>query len=260
MNSSSRHWVIRPELQPAAQARLFCLPYAGGGSTPFRSWSTSLQHIGVEVCPILLPGREDRIAEPAFHSLDLLVQELAEVLQPYLDLPFAFFGHSMGALISFELARQLRRQGGHHPAHLFLSSHRAAQLPDRSTPIRLLPDGEFIEEMRKLNGIPSEVVASQELLRLIMPTLRADITLCETYLYTDETPLDCGISAFGGRQDSTASYQELVAWKEQTCRSFSIHLLPGDHFYLRTSSALLLDLLAQHLRHLVWWLGKNSQQ
>jgi medium-chain acyl-[acyl-carrier-protein] hydrolase len=252
------NWVICLRPNPVARLRLFCFPYAGGGATIYHPWTSSLEECNVEVCSILLPGREQRIAEPAYGRINPLVQKLAVVLRSYQDRPFAFFGHSMGALISFELARQLRNSGEALPIHLFLSGHRAPQLSARDAPIHHLPDSKFMEKMTQLNGIPSEILKSQELIQLVLPTLRADTALCEMYRYTHATRLDCSISAFGGQQDPKVNYQDLAAWKEQTCGFFSIHLLPGDHFYLRSSRLLLMNLLKQHLMRLILQMKSNS--
>ncbi|MCI0529785.1 MAG: thioesterase domain-containing protein, partial [Nitrospira sp.] len=182
--------------------------------------------------------------------LSPLVQVIAQALFPYLDKPFAFFGHSMGALVSFELTRHLRRQYRLGPVHLFVSGHHAPQIPDPDPPVHTLPEPAFLEELSRLNGTPKEVLEHTELMHLMLPTLRADFAVCETYTYTTEPPLDCPISAYGGLQDLEVSRDSLEAWQVQTRTSFSLRMFPGDHFFLHTAQPLLLRVLSWELHQL----------
>lgn len=247
---TSKSWVICPKPNSQAKLRLFCFHYAGGGASSFRNWSDNLP-LSVEVCSVELPGRGFRLMEAAFTSLDPLVQALADALIPRLDKPFAFFGHSMGGLVSFELTRLLRSNYNLNPVHLFVSARRAPQLPDPEPLIHNLSEPEFLDELRDLEGTPQEVLENAELMQLLLPTLRADFTVIETYAYTAEPPLDCPIAAFGGLQDREVSYDELKAWQEQTNAAFSLHMLPGNHFFLHSAQSLLLKLLSQDLHRLV---------
>jgi medium-chain acyl-[acyl-carrier-protein] hydrolase len=186
--------------------------------------------------------------EPPFTRLSPLIQALAEALFPLLDKPFAFFGHSLGALVSFELARQLRRQYAVQPVRLFISADRAPQIPNRDPPIHSLPEGEFLVELRRLNGTPREVLEDEELRQIMLALLRADFAIYETYRYSTEPPLNCPISAFGGWQDHRVNRGDLEAWREQTSVSFSLRMFPGDHFFLNTTQRPLLGALSQELR------------
>jgi medium-chain acyl-[acyl-carrier-protein] hydrolase len=166
---------------------------------------------------------------------------------PYLDKPFALFGHSMGALVSFELSRQLRTRYGLIPTHLFISGRRAPQIPDNDPPVHTLPEAEFMEELRSLNGIPNVALEIQELMRLLAPIIRADFEMCETYVYADAPRLSCPISAFGGLTDTEISREDVEAWRAQTSASFILRMLPGDHFFLNTAQPLLLQALSRDL-------------
>lgn len=239
-----------PKPNPQANLRLFCFPYAGGGALSFRSWCDELP-LPVEVCPIELPGRGARLMETPFARLDPLVFSLAEAILPKLTKPFAFFGHSMGALVCFELARLLRRDYGLSPVHLFVSGHRAPQLPDPDLPIHALPEQAFLEELRRYNGTPEEVLDNAEFMQLFLPILRADFAAIENYVYVPAPALDCPIDAFGGLQDWKASCDELEPWKEQTNATFSLQMLPGDHFFLHSARSLLLELLSRKLEGIV---------
>jgi medium-chain acyl-[acyl-carrier-protein] hydrolase len=171
----------------------------------------------------------------------VLVPALADALRDYLDLPFAFFGHSMGALIAFELARTLRRQEGITPVRLFVSGHSAPHLPIREPILHRLPLPEFIEQLRQMNGTSEDVLRDAGLLQLLMPMLRADLELCETYVYTDDMPLDCPISAFGGSQDPGVTYDDLAAWKSHTSSTFTLRMVPGHHFFLEQNLQVVLS-------------------
>jgi medium-chain acyl-[acyl-carrier-protein] hydrolase len=237
-------------VKPRPRLRLFCFPYAGGSASIFYKWSEYLPNT-VEICPIQLPGRENRIRERPYNHITPLIEALAQALLPYLNVPFAFWGHSMGALISFELARQLRREGKPRPFQIFISSHRAPQLPNLRLPISQLPEIEFVRELRKLNGTPELVFQNRELMQIFLPVLRADFALLETYTYTNEEPLDSSISAFGGLQDERVSCDELKCWQEQTHGSFNLSMFPGGHFYLHEYRVPLLAVLSQDVRQIL---------
>jgi medium-chain acyl-[acyl-carrier-protein] hydrolase len=226
---------------------LFCFPYAGGAASVFRNWSDGLP-ADVELCPVQLPGRGTRLTEPPYSRLSLLVEALAEGILPLLDKPFAFFGHSLGSLVSFELARELRAKHQARPVRLFVSAGPAPQIPHRGLPIHNLPEREFAAELRRLNGTPDELLDHRELMDIVIPSLRADFALYESYRYSAGPPLNCPISTFGGLSDQKVSHRDLEAWRDQTTVSFSIRMFPGDHFFLKTTQPLLLRALSQELR------------
>ncbi len=250
ITSSNNSWIICPRPNPQARLRLFCFPYAGGGASSFRSWPDDLP-ANIEVSPVQLPGRENRIGESLFTQLSPLIQTLAQVLRPYIDIPFAFFGHSLGALISFELVRQLRWQKSPMPMHLFISGRYAPQIPNPNPPIYQLPDILFAEELRWYNGTPEVVLQNPELMELFLPILRADFTINETYVYAPESPLSCPISTFGGLQDKEVSRSDLAAWREQTNGTFSLCMFPGDHFFLQKERYALLQAISDSLHRII---------
>ena len=254
-----KSWFICPKPNARAKLRLFCFHHAGGGAASFRNWSDNLPS-SVEVYFVELPGRGFRLAQTAFTSLTPLVEAIADALHPFLDKPFTFFGHSMGGPICFELARLLRKKHGLNPIHLFVSAHRAPQLPDPDPPIYNLPDSEFLEELRDLEGTPQEVLENAELMQLLLPTLRADFTVVDTYTYTAEPPLDCPITAFGGLQDREVNYEELEAWRSQTIAGFSLHMLRGNHFFIHSAQSELLKYLFQSLSILVDEVGVTTRK
>jgi medium-chain acyl-[acyl-carrier-protein] hydrolase len=240
-------WVLFPERRARAQVRLFCLPYAGSGASPFRAWAGALPS-GIELCPIQLPGREERLAERPFERLAPLVEALADAVYSHLDRPFALFGHSMGALLAFELARSLRRPGAGQPLrHLFVSAYRAPHLPDPDPPLHRVHGSAFWDELRRLNGTPKEVLDNDDLKRLVEPTLRADFAVHETYVHAAGEPLTCPLSAFGGFDDLEVSRDMLEEWRRHTRGSFRLRMLPGDHFFIHPSRDGLLEAIAGDL-------------
>ncbi|MGB8509762.1 MAG: thioesterase II family protein [Pyrinomonadaceae bacterium] len=243
-------WLVISRPNPGAALRLFCFPYAGGSTQIYRTWTNALPST-VEMCAVELPGRGRRLREQNHHDLMTLVAEAFKVLSPYMNKPFAFFGHSMGALMSFELARLLRREGRPAPARIFVSARRAPQIPDIEPPTYNLPEDEFIAELRRLNGTPQEVLEHNELLQLMLPILRADFSVCQTYGYVPEPPLDVGITAYGGVEDKDVSREQLEAWGQQTGSDFNLRMMPGDHFFIHSSQAQLLQSLSQELHGLV---------
>jgi medium-chain acyl-[acyl-carrier-protein] hydrolase len=243
----AERWLAYREANPRARVRMFCFPYAGGGASAYRGWAGGLPP-DVEVCPVQLPGRESRLREAPFETPGPLIRAIADALQPYLrDLPFVFFGHSMGAMISFELSRELRRRGQALPLHLFVSGRRAPQVPDTEEPIHALPEPEFIERLRELNGTPEEVLQHAELMKLLIPVLRADFSVNETYAYTQEEPFDIGISCFGGLGDKEVSRDDCAVWKDQTRGRFRLRMLPGDHFFVHSAKDMILESVARDL-------------
>lgn len=243
---ASDPWILRRAPNAQARLRLFCFPYAGGGASIFRAWQQSLPP-EVDVCPVQLPGRESRLGEPAFDRLAPLVRTLAGVLAPYMGLPFAFYGYSNGALISFELARELRRRGMREPAHVFAAACPAPHLPDRDPPIHQLPDDELIAELRRLNGTPDEILQNAEIMQLLIPLMRADAAIHETYVHEPEEPLDVPITAVGGVNDPKATREDMEAWRRHTRADFGLRMMAGDHFFIHSSQPLVLRDLAQDL-------------
>jgi medium-chain acyl-[acyl-carrier-protein] hydrolase len=243
-------WITRPLHRPGAVLRLLCIPHAGGGASAFRGWAEALP-AEVEVCPVQLPGRENRMGEPALDRMEPLVDALAEQAAAG-DLPFAVFGHSNGALIGFELARRMRQGGAHGPVHLFASGRRAPDLPNPLPDMHRLSDDAFMEAMVALGGTPREVAEHPELLQIMLPLLRADVALNETYAFREEAPLECGITAYGGLEDPKAARAEMEAWRRHTAGPFTLRVFPGDHFFaFGASRPRVLATLGEDLRALL---------
>jgi len=226
--------------------RLFCFPYSGAAASIYYPWSSILPET-IEICPIQYPGHGTRVGESLIDSLPDMIPLIAQAIQTFVDKPFSIFGHSMGALLGFELARFLQQDRSPAPEYLFVSGHNAPQLPDVSEPIHKLPDQQFIDRLRKLNGTPEDVLQNEELRDLVLPIIRADFKLSETYQYQYYEPLSCSLCACGGLSDNYITRDGLDAWREQTTGKFSLRMFPGDHFYLNDSRMLLLQVIAREL-------------
>ncbi|MBA4494618.1 thioesterase II family protein [Paenactinomyces guangxiensis] len=243
-------WLLSSVITDQTKLLLFCFHYAGGNASMYKDWYKYMP-AQVAVCPIQLPGRSNRFKEPCYTDLSALIPALAEAIRPYLDRPFTFFGHSMGALISFELARYIRKVYNLLPIHMFVAGYHAPQLPDPGAPIFHLPDNEFLSELEKMNGTPKELLEHKELMEIMLPLFRADFKLADTYTYRQDEPLACSITAFGGSQDPEVSIKHIQAWKEQTVSSFQVHILEGDHFFIHSQQDKILSIVSGFLSDLL---------
>jgi len=240
-------WVLRDTAVVNPELQFFCLPHAGGGASAFSSWRGKLGP-RVEICAIQLPGRESRITERPLDHMEPVVANLAEALLPHIRVPYILFGHSVGALISFEVARRMRSHGHAGPRAIFVAGSRAPDRPCSAPPVYHLPDHEFLERVAGMQGIPGELMEEREILDILLPALRADFTIDDTYRFQPGNALDCSVYAFGGLDDPDVSDEDLEAWKHQTTGKFSLRMLPGNHFFLRSERATLLKFLFEDIR------------
>ncbi|MES2740498.1 MAG: alpha/beta fold hydrolase [Pseudomonadota bacterium] len=248
MDLERERWLVR---QPGAgrRLRLFCFSYAGGSAASYYAWQAGLgPHI--EVCAIELPGRAARLGEPPRRGLTALVDTLARVIEVGDGLPFAFFGHSLGALLAFELARHCQRRGGAQPSRLFVSGSVA---PRRRSAGRLheLNDADLIAVLRQYNGAPAAVLDEPELMALMLPTVRADFALAADYHYRAGTPLTVPISVYGGDSDPHVNVDELSHWQEETSQPVLLRRFAGDHFFIQSARQAVLAQLRYELGPLV---------
>ncbi|MDT0331194.1 thioesterase II family protein [Nocardiopsis lambiniae] len=238
-------WLRRYRTRPGAGARLVCLPHAGGGAGAFRSWA-SLLPAGVELLCVQYPGREDRFGEPLVDDMGEVVSRLAGELAPWLDRPYALFGHSMGSAVAYELGRALRDGGAPGPERLFASGRRA---PADAPPgrVHLADDDAIVSELLRLGGTEEEVLADPGLREAVLELVRNDYRLIERYRPFPGPPLDCPVSVFLGDTDPEVDADNARKWAETTTGRVDVQVFPGDHFYLAPRRE---DVIAALLRRL----------
>jgi medium-chain acyl-[acyl-carrier-protein] hydrolase len=210
----------------------------------------------MEIGMVQLPGRGHRLAEPKITHLLTLSRIIAQALQQYIDKPFAFFGHSLGALLCFEVARSLRRERHIEPAHIFISATHAPHRRTRDEPLSTLSKHALLKKLYEFNGTPPEVLENDEMLDLLLPTIRADFELCETYEYYPEEPLRCPLTIYGGLDDHEVERERLAAWSELTVGPSNIRMFPGGHFYFNTSQSIFLRTFS---RDLLQWRSQEEK-
>lgn len=235
---------------PAARMRLFCLPYAGGTASLYHSWWRPGPP-GIDIVPVQLPGRGSRLAEEPEAHHERLVGQLTQALLPHVVGPFALFGHSMGALLAFELAHRLTRHGW-APRALFVAAYAAPHLPRARTDVHLLPRQQFRTELIRLGGTPEALLADSELFDICLSRLRADWAVVETYEYRPRPALDIDISAFAGSADPEVSIGELREWRDHTTRDFRMRVIDGDHFFIHRRGHVVLRHVLDDLRMGAW--------
>jgi medium-chain acyl-[acyl-carrier-protein] hydrolase len=236
-----------PEPKPAASMRLFCFPHAGGGPLAFFDWQARLGP-EIECVTVQYPGRGQRMREAPKADVASLVEEVADGLLIGADKPFAFYGQSFGAIVAFETARLLRRQGFPGPLALYLGAVRPPQIPSPHPPLRHLPDAEFAAAVQaRYGGIPAAILRDRDAMEVFLPPMRADFAAYETYVYHPEEPLAIPLCLFAGEGDTAVDPQTLGRWREHCTGDFEQRTLPGGHFFAGASGALLSEILRSRM-------------
>lgn len=250
MNSillNSNKWFTCPQANPGAETRLFLFPYAGGGPAVFNQWVSGIPNT-VEALIAHYPGRGSRHQEAPIKQITTLVENLFLAIQPLLDKPCAFFGHSLGGMVAFELAHHLRYHGLPQPQILFISACGVPHLSDPHPPIHALPDSDFLKSLQQLKSIPSELLDQPEVMQLLLPIVRADFKAIENHVHSPvELPLDVPIVAFGGLDDSRVSRERLEGWSLYTNSGFQLQYFPGDHFFIHTDRETVIAAVLQSI-------------
>ncbi|AYV31155.1 Linear gramicidin dehydrogenase LgrE [Streptomyces sp. ADI95-16] len=242
---------VRPLAErPQAATRLFCFPYAGGGASAFRGWAAALP-ADIEPWSVQLPGREDQLGAPLFDRMGAVLNVLVPSVIPHLDRPFAFFGHSMGALVAWSLTRALQRMEIGSPTRLFVSGCVPPQAREE-TAYHAGPEKELIGKLRSWSATPEAVLADPELMRLMLPVIRADLAVVETYRFTGGPLLTCPVTAFGGTEDDPAGTAVMPRWGELTAGGFDLRMFPGGHFFLHSARPAVLAEIAGRLAAVPW--------
>ncbi|PRY00904.1 thioesterase II family protein [Allonocardiopsis opalescens] len=243
--AAADRWTRRFHPRPGAEFRLACLPHAGGSASYYHPVSAALPE-RIEALAVQYPGRQDRRAEPLVPDLAELADGLHAVLLAWTDRPLALFGHSMGALLAFEVADRLRRSGA-PPAALFVSGRRAPSRWREDEAVRELDDDGLVAELGRLGGVEPELLADPALRRLVLPVVRADYTAVETHVYRPAEPLDCPVVALTGDRDPRVEPEEAAAWAAHTTGPFELHTFAGGHFFLNEHRERVVELVAERL-------------
>lgn len=233
ISMSKEQWLLRPKQSIASdyKCRLICFPYAGGSAASYLDWINWLPK-EIDLIAVQPPGRASRIFEPGYKCMDDLVSELMVHLQPELDLPFMFYGHSLGSRIAFECMNYFHMLCGKLPIHFIASGSRGPHLPPRKTSIYRLPDEQFIEKLKTTYGTPMEILNNTDLMELCLPMLRADFELADKYLYSGSKVFDCPASVFGGIEDTEITADDLLTWQRYFVDSVEVKHFAGDHFFV----------------------------
>ena len=246
LNCAPERWILRRPGQQAA-LRLFCFCYAGGNAAVYLPWQTALGQ-QIEVCAVQLPGRGARFSEPLLQDIDSVVPAIIQAMTPLLDRPFAFFGHSLGALLAYETTHHLQERGAPMPHHLVVSGAQGPRLRTPKRQLHLLDDAELICELKRYAGTPDEVLESPELLALILPILRADFHMAFKYTGRERPPLPVPITVFAGRDDEFDSKAQYEDWFNDTSLQGELHWFDGGHFFINSAKDLVLERLSTLLK------------
>lgn len=243
---TQKAWLTIPSPQATAPIRLFAFPYGGGGPSIFAQWPRWLPR-EIEVCAVQMPGRDARLGEAPLTRWSEAIPQLVAALTPWMDRPYALFGHSLGAVLAFEVAHALPASARSRLLHLFVSGRRAPHLPADETLALDLPDHVIVEELKRLAGTPGEILESAEMMEVYLPLLRADFTLSETYAYQARGPLRVPLSAYGGATDAEVPSADVAAWRHHTAAAFRQRTFAGGHFFLNDQRSALVAHLAFEL-------------
>ncbi|MFE7192682.1 thioesterase II family protein [Kitasatospora sp. NPDC057541] len=238
-------WIRRFDPRPDAEVRLVCLPHAGGSASFFLPVARAMPQ-SVDVLCVQYPGRQDRRTEPLLDTVPELADRIAAALLPWIDRPLAFFGHSLGATLAFEVARRLERDKGLVAAALFASGRRAPST-HRTETVHLRDDDGLIADMRGLSGTDARLLGDEEILRMILPATRADYRAAETYVYEPGEALRCPLVALVGDDDPKVTVDEAAAWADHTEDRFDLRVFPGGHFYLADHQAAVIKVMTDRL-------------
>lgn len=247
---TSNPWVIRSTSRFETDVRLFCFPFAGGSASVFRLWNKQMP-ASIDVCQIQYPGHGTRMGEEPITSLPTMVRTAADAILPLCDKPFVLFGHSMGALIAYELALYMQNVKGIQPIGLIVAGRNPPDAVSPIPPIHQLPEPEFRAGLLEYGGTPEEVLANEELMGLVSPMLRADFALCETYEYCPDLGIvSCPLTAIGGLEDEMVPVENIMDWRRFTTADFAYEMLPGGHFFLNSHSSELINSIYKQIN--IW--------
>jgi medium-chain acyl-[acyl-carrier-protein] hydrolase len=245
-------WLTVRNRRPEARIRLFCFPFAGGGASIYRDWLNEMPPY-IEIAPVQLPGRENRFAEELARDFEDLIQRITAAVRPFTaEMPFALFGHSLGALLAFETARRLARFDAPSPSHVIVSAHSAPHFRPKRQSAAHLTDDQVRDWLRQQNGTSEDILENSELMDLLLPVLRADLQVEESYQPTSDAVVSCPLTAIASHQDGDAPPDQVSAWERHTRNRFTFRIVDGNHFFAFNESraavlAAIVDALTLEL-------------
>jgi medium-chain acyl-[acyl-carrier-protein] hydrolase len=242
--TSDQNWYLEYKKNPSASVRLFCFHHSGGGASSYYPWINHLSP-NIEMIAVQLPGRENRFTEPLNNSMEDIIAQLSERFVTYTDKPFFVFGHSLGALLSFEFIKSVHQAYSVYPCHMIISATKAPHLPFRMKHLSQLDDKALKEQLKMYNGIDERILYNDELLDLFLPIIKSDFSIYETYSFLESKPLPCNILALSGREDKTVNSEEIWAWEKYTEGKFERLSFPGEHFFVRDNQRQILEIINQ---------------
>lgn len=242
--TNNRNWYLEYKKNSDAAIRLFCFHHSGGGASSYYPWAEHLSP-KIEMIAVQLPGRENRFSEPLTNNLNDIVTKLSEGFAVYKDKPFFVFGHSLGALISFEFVKSIHKLYSLYPRHIIISATKAPHLPFRMKNLSKLDDKTIKEKLRVYNGIDERILNNDELLELFLPIIKSDFSIYENYNFLESKPIPCNILALSGEQDQTVSQEEILAWAKYAERKFEHISFPGKHFFIKDHQNKILEIINQ---------------
>lgn len=246
MDKMDKRWTIIPKKNSSARLRLICFPYAGGGSRTYQSWAAKLPD-AVELVAVQPPGRGSFIGTKAYNNMASLMVALEQVLQPLLDRPYVLFGHSLGSRVAFEFLHQMQLKKQRLPEAFFASGSCSPDTVKLKAPTHHLPEAQFIAELQRLNGTPAEALENKELMSILLPLLRADFQIAETYCYTGTSSFPCELYVLGGENDVDVPVETLSRWGNFFSKKLQVHTFPGDHFFIEIYQEEIVSLVRQIL-------------
>jgi medium-chain acyl-[acyl-carrier-protein] hydrolase len=242
--TDNQSWYVKYRKNSNAFIRLFCFHHSGGGASSYYPWVDHLSP-NIEIVAVQLPGRENRFTEPLSNNIKDIVSNLCQEFSSFIDKPFFVFGHSLGALISFEFVKSIHQSYSLYPCFMVISAAKAPQLPFRMRTLSKLDDKALKEELRIYNGIDELILSNDELLDLFLPIIRNDFSISENYHYIESKPFPFDIFALSGIDDQTTSQEEILAWDQHTKGKFEHTSFSGKHFYIKEHQRQILEIINQ---------------
>lgn len=231
--------------------RVILIPFAGGSQYSFAEFVSQANTRGMKAVTVEYPGRGKRFKEPLLEDIHDLVEDVFAQVKHQLVPPYAIYGHSMGTIVGYLLAKKIAQHNLPAPFHLFFSGCGGPSIPDDEPPKHLLSKTDFIAKLKELGGCPDAILQDDSMLNIFEPVIRADFKVIELYRYQEEEPLQIPMTIFIGKKDHT-TYEEAVAWQRETVRKVDVLEFDGNHFFILGKESLIVDMINKKLRSFIY--------